>query len=54
MDPRLKLLADVLVEIVVREMMEEESRRCREKRNGGLKDLDNGKDSTSKALRRPT
>ena len=43
MDPRLEQLADVIVELVARELQNEKSRRCPEKQNGGCGDFEHGK-----------
>ena len=40
MDPRLQPLADVLVKVLVREILDEKSHRCGEMQNGGLRDTD--------------
>jgi len=38
-DPRLQPLADVLVKVLVREILDEKSHRCGEMQNGGSEDM---------------
>lgn len=45
MDPRLEPLADVLVELVVREIQANESRRLEANERGGLEDQHNEEDT---------
>lgn len=39
MDPRLKPLADVLVKLLVREILDKQNHRCGEMQNGGFEDM---------------